>query len=113
MTDKTMPKRIWAYEQDGFRDFEDMSGWEENGIESDFEGAEYVRADAEQGSPDESIADGQFRWVRKKHTPDLLEIARVSVYRGHFFMNDTYCDVYTPDQYDYIGPVIPTPEQLL
>lgn len=58
---KTMPERIWAWEQDGFRDFDNMAGWKENGIESDFDGAEYVRADLVAGDASESLATGQWR----------------------------------------------------
>lgn len=118
MTKATMPELIWAHvDDDGFTDYTNMKGWKENGIESPYEGAEYIRADLvpAQSSVDAPLEEGQWRWVRHGDTPGVLDIARVSVDEDGTWMNATVVDAYyapaqSPDQYVYIGPVIQPPE---
>lgn len=67
MTKATMPELIWAHvDEDGFTDYTNMKGWKENGIESPYEGAEYIRADLApaQGGADKPLEEGQWRWVK-------------------------------------------------
>ena len=73
--------------------------------------AEYVRADAVLGDPNEPLENGQYRWVRHKSTPGMLDVARVSVDYDGVWMNETGGDAYKSDQYVYIGPAIRPPEE--
>ena len=110
MANKTdMPERIWAMEQDGIRDFDNMSGWKENGIVSDFEGAEYIRADLVQGDANEPLEEGQWRWAL--HQCGRWDVGRVDTEYGI----DELCIIidgsaWYPDELAKIGPVIRPPE---
>ena len=107
MANKTMPERIWAWEQDGFRDFDNMTGWKENGIVSDFEGAEYVRADLAAGNASEPLADGQYRWVHVEGAWHVAFVWKKLLSDGFAFELGRFD--YWEEDIKKIGPVVHPP----
>lgn len=109
MTSKSMPERIWAYEDDGFTDFISMKGWKENGISSPFEGDEYIRADLvpAQGSADEPLADGQYRWVHVEGEWHVAFVWKKIMSDGFAFELGKFD--YWEEDIKKIGPVVRPP----
>ena len=104
MIKKEMPERIYAF------GVNDLPRWSASNV---FDGAvEYVRSDVVLSDPKEPLKSGQFRWVRHKTTPLILEIAMVSVTCGETWIHETSGDAYRPDQYSYIGPVVMPTEEI-
>lgn len=111
MTDKAMPERIWAYKDDGFTDFISMKGWKENGIVSDFEGAEYIRADlvSAPSNADEPLRAGQYRWAMKNGIGWFVVV--IHKRHGDFFWypSGNNYTIYAVDELSEIGPAIRPP----